>query len=241
MAPKKRKHDETETSSIMTPSDAAMKVKVSDPRRNADGFLKLGSKIATILVGSDQQPFSVHQDLITASSPFFAKALEGKFKERNGTVVLRDCHPPSFSRYLQWLYNDKFQIEDQRWYTLLSLVILGNYLQDLRFANAVTDFVSTHTDNVGFFPIVLARVAYLELPASHPFLNLLADFWVYNREPEWFDNEHDELDSKVAPVEFWIKVAKGLMNNAPKSRASYPWKLDRCQYHQHEDGEPKCN
>ncbi|TLD39747.1 hypothetical protein E2P81_ATG00734 [Venturia nashicola] len=186
MAPKKRKHDETETSSIMTPSDAAMKVKVSDPRRNADGFL-------------------------------------------------------NFSRYLQWLFNDKFQIEDQRWYTLLSLVILGNYLQDLRFANAVTDFVSTHTDNVGFFPIVLARVAYLELPASHPFLNLLADFWVYNREPEWFDNEHDELDSKVAPVEFWIKVAKGLMNNAPKSRASFPWKLDRCQYHQHEDGEPKCN
>ncbi|KAE9975299.1 hypothetical protein EG328_003268 [Venturia inaequalis] len=233
MATKKRKLEEM---------DASGTVKVSDPRRNVDGSLKLGSRIATILVGPKQKRFSAHHDLITASSPFFAKSLNGNFKESNGVVLLRDCGPSSFSRYLQWLYDDKFQIEDRQWPALLSLVVLGNYIQDTRFENAVTDFVSTHMEKVGACPIALARTAHLLLPASHPFLNLLADFWVYDGYLEWFNNDSEENDSKAAPVEFWVKIAKGLMNGKPKNQpASFPWKLDRCQYHQHEDGEPKCN
>jgi hypothetical protein len=51
------------------------------------------------------QNFTVHQDLISTRSEFFAKALRGDWKEaQERTVVLPDDEPEVFRLYLQFLY-----------------------------------------------------------------------------------------------------------------------------------------
>ncbi|KAG9202235.1 hypothetical protein G6514_004673 [Epicoccum nigrum] len=51
------------------------------------------------------QNFTMHQDLISTRSEFFAKALRGDWKEaQERTVVLPDDEPEVFRLYLQFLY-----------------------------------------------------------------------------------------------------------------------------------------
>jgi len=77
-------------------------------RRLASEAPQFGTMIATVLVGDVEKAFSVHRNLIVTSSDFFAKALNGGFQEKGGTVYLRDGDPEAFEIYLQWLYTARF-------------------------------------------------------------------------------------------------------------------------------------
>ncbi|QDS72541.1 hypothetical protein FKW77_000389 [Venturia effusa] len=219
--------------------------KMRDPRKDDNGFLRLGKKIVTVLAGTDQEKFFVHYDLIAASSDFFAKALDGEFKEKDGVVRLEKVTAPNFSHYIQWLYDDKFDVGDKNFTVLLNLVILGNFLQDRLFGIAATNYIIGKVLEINCIPTALAEVAFSNLPPSHPFLNLLVDFWVYAGGPKWFSalDRGDSLknDVKVGPADFWARVAKGLMVKTKSGDGLYPWQKNRCQYHQHIDGEARCS
>jgi hypothetical protein len=49
---------------------------------------RFGDVTARILVGEDKVQFTVHRDLISASSNFFKKVFGGDFKEHDGEVSL---------------------------------------------------------------------------------------------------------------------------------------------------------
>jgi hypothetical protein len=60
------------------------------------------------LVGDTEAPkkFTVHEDIVKASSEFVRLALRGEWKEASTRQIpLPDDEPAVFSVYQQWLYN----------------------------------------------------------------------------------------------------------------------------------------
>lgn len=202
---------------------------------------RLGTEIVMVFVGGSTTPTPVHRELIAASSEFFAKALNGNFRERDGIVRLIDQSPTDFACYVQWLYYDRFDVDPARpWTQSLRLNVMGSFLQDRCFRNATIDTFIVNNQTKGGFPVTLAAPAFEQLPKSSPFRKLLIDFWIFGRSPDWFTfSERPEDDTKVAPAEFWVEVAKGfLLHPSPADKT--PWKTDRCQYHEHLEGEGRC-
>lgn len=64
----------------------------------------------TIVVGSDEQKFIVHKDLICHHSPFFKSAFNGRFLEGETQMMkLEDVDTPMFGAIVNWLYTEKIE------------------------------------------------------------------------------------------------------------------------------------
>lgn len=81
------------------------------PRYNLRTSFKSLQSVATIVVGSasskssSQTTYTIHRDLLTAASPFFAAALNGTFAEGlDQTVRLPEEKPEIFEWFIWWLY-----------------------------------------------------------------------------------------------------------------------------------------
>jgi len=64
-------------------------------------------RFATVVVGTGKsaQKYTLHTDLLTSCSPFFAAALNGSFAEATDqTVTLEEEKPETFEWFIQWLY-----------------------------------------------------------------------------------------------------------------------------------------
>ncbi|TLD18900.1 hypothetical protein E2P81_ATG01628 [Venturia nashicola] len=76
---------------------------------------EIRSQLVTIEVGEEKQLFSVHQDLLTASSKFFKAAFEGEFREATiKTIPLVDTAPQQVQDFLDWLYFRRLPAETER-------------------------------------------------------------------------------------------------------------------------------
>jgi hypothetical protein len=65
-----------------------------------------------ILVGEEQQDFSVHKDLICHHSPYFKAAFNLEFDEaKTGTMKLPEISVEIFQLFLGWLYTQKLRDE----------------------------------------------------------------------------------------------------------------------------------
>ncbi|TLD39748.1 hypothetical protein E2P81_ATG00735 [Venturia nashicola] len=204
----------------------AVLTKPQDPRKNANGSLKLGLEIVMVLVGNSTIPTPVYRELIAASSEFCANVLKGNFIERDGT----------------WLYSEHFDAEPKPalWSQLLRLNVLGNYLQDRCFRNATVDAVFNNASHD--YPSILAAPAFKQLLESSPFRRLLIEFRVFQQNIGWFTSTcagNDDSDTKIALAEILVEVAKGFfLPDSPTDMTL--WFTGRCQYHEHVDGEGKC-
>lgn len=201
--------------------------------------------MANIYVGQQVEPFPIHHDLIVASSDYFAKALNGEFKEKDGIVRLEDWDPIAFTSYVTWLYSASVVVPGEKWESLLHQYILGNYIQDRDYKNAITDDLISRVTDKKEFPGGFAKLAWGNLPESSPFLTLLVDFWVNGNCLHWYQKEEGIWavgDASEGPMDLWRRVAMGLVQQSknPSSRKNWPSIRDRCQYHEHQDGEPKC-
>lgn len=201
--------------------------------------------MASIFVGDDTtEPYVVHLDLLTATSEFFKKALTGEFKEKDGIVRLADECPDVFERYMGWLYNAKLST-NLKWSNIFDIYAFGIFIQDDKFCNAVIDYLVKAVMDKKRIPKSLAHRAYLKLPPSSPFLMLLVDFWVHNtiNDSVWFTVRNDtKSDCALGPAEFWVAVAHGLSVKASsKTGGGQPWEENKCRYHIHAEGAPKCS
>jgi hypothetical protein len=64
--------------------------------------------MSTIILGAEGLKYTVHRDFLTYYSLFFRKALEGSFKEKEGSVKLPDEEPLVadrliFESFVYWL------------------------------------------------------------------------------------------------------------------------------------------
>ncbi|KAJ4378442.1 hypothetical protein N0V86_006145 [Didymella sp. IMI 355093] len=96
------------------------------------------AKLATVIVGSDEVSFTVHEQLLTFYSPFFRAALKGGFAEATrGEVRLKDVNEETFELFVHWLYHQRFpnKTDDPEflklWYHLDSTTVDAGALVDL--------------------------------------------------------------------------------------------------------------
>jgi hypothetical protein len=192
-----------------------------------------------IFVGSDTEPFTVHWDLVTVTSDFFAKSLKGECKERVGVVQPPNHEAKHFSCYVQWLYGGRFELNDEKnkFANLLSLAVFGTFIQDRYFRNAVIDVLIREFIAYQWYPTSLVPRVLAELPPSSPFRNILVDVWVCVANPAWCQQQSP--DRMSASMEFWRDVAETFIR-FPERKGTRPWEIDRCQYQDHIEGEAKC-
>jgi hypothetical protein len=66
---------------------------------------RLGTELVTIYVGKARKEFVIHKKLICETAPFFDKAFNGGFKEKEGTMELPEDGPSAFDLFVELLYS----------------------------------------------------------------------------------------------------------------------------------------
>jgi hypothetical protein len=113
-------------------------------RRHTDNG-RMGTKVIVVRVGTEPKhnDFSVHENLIRLSSPFFEAVLSREWEESKERVVkLPGCNPHAFCVYIHWLYigqlHSKFQLNvisnldgQWEWVNHVKASLLSNYLQNI--------------------------------------------------------------------------------------------------------------
>lgn len=214
--------------------------------------IRLGNRVAFVLVGTSQKLFTIHWELISARSNYFEKALSAPFKEsQKGVVHLPDQDPDTFELYMKSLYWGKLYSGDGEDYDaefqrLAAVGILADYLQDHGCFNLVVDAIIDVAETVEQYPLTLATAVYEQLPTDSPLRRLIRDFWVWVHNPQWYsvvDLMDCDYDVISAPKDFWIDVSKEMAEVGAKSfnqSVKTPWVKNRCSYHVHPDGK-SCN
>jgi hypothetical protein len=174
--------------------------------------------------GDQLQTFDVHEDIITARSPFFKKAMSGDWKEAQDRLVkLPDDNPAIFQLYVHLLYTNMLAVVPDPLppnYTgsnehvkLAKLYVLAEKLQDIDTKNTVLEAMllatrQTRSDGKCYYPgngpICLIYAG--TVPGS-PMRKLLVDFYTYQAEANWL-SESDE----TWPTEFTHELAIKLLD-----------------------------
>ncbi|KAK5113131.1 hypothetical protein LTR85_010949 [Meristemomyces frigidus] len=119
-----------------------------------------------VLVGEDEEAFTVHESLICGHADFFKAACSAEWKEgQTRTVRLPPTKPARFQIYLDWLYSQQLLVvmdavkkaleqddipthKDTQPLLLIcelcQLWMLGDYLLDVTFKNKVMDNILAH-------------------------------------------------------------------------------------------------
>jgi hypothetical protein len=195
--------------------------------------------------------------------------MEKKFQRGSTTITLSYLSSTAFEVYTTWLYTGKMctDLQDERqsteiasttsestissnndyatntskksttpeWNLLSNCLVLAHQIDDNVFYNVTVDSMIELNVATGKFPGCLSPRLYRALPAMSPALQLLVDFYVYTESNKLCAG--DDVDK--GPQEFWVAIAKGLIEK-DHATSNEPWLQDRCRYHIHADGKPKC-
>jgi hypothetical protein len=223
-------------------------------RAAANNPRSVGRVAIKVFVGYDPTAFVIHSDLVTATSGFFKNALNGGSSEAKGEVFLKTQDPVLFAIYVDWLYSETSALKLARlgsgqpdlfnptkdFAIFSNLTILADFIQDEDFGNTVVDGAIRYFEQTNeALPDLLD---WSHLPPTSKMRNLLVDFWVYCGMKENYPS-FDFPDAVEAPHHFWVRVSRGqsvLIEHLNQGgNIEKPWVDDRCQYHEHENGE-KC-
>jgi hypothetical protein len=111
----------------------------------------MGTKVLAVRVGPEGQhtDFTVHEQLICASSEFFKAAMGREWRESEERLVrLLSCQAKAFQIYVQWLYSGRLyasqcggpelKIEAEKC-NFMQGYLLGDYLQDINYKDTLLD------------------------------------------------------------------------------------------------------
>lgn len=186
------------------------------------------------------------------SSKFLQAALNNDWKEaREKRVPLPEVNPIDFEAYLEWLYTSQLtpsgnETVSERGTTLVRLYVLGEFLDDAKFCNAIMDAFIATNDRWSFSlsgeTIVFTwektsvgsplRTAILEMAAAYlayrdqrlkTFPNILGTDVVLLDLFKYLENKHG-LSMSLRP------------------NVTVPWEQprDKCEFHRHNEANPKC-
>lgn len=116
--------------------------------------------IVTVTVGPNAYPFSVHKEILSTVSPFFAAALNPSYGFKESTAST--CHLPEarvedFKYFVQWLYTQSLEHEDLKgphpaFYHLIHLYILADQLGVSLLKNKIVETVGWVSDRTNACP-----------------------------------------------------------------------------------------
>ncbi|KAK3068799.1 hypothetical protein LTR53_013345 [Teratosphaeriaceae sp. CCFEE 6253] len=211
------------------------------------------STTITILVGHDERPFIVHQDLICSASKFFEKACSGTWrKSRNEPITMKETDADVFRVYVEKLYSPSIDLNDL--YTSLKvdqrhangtdtysklpsardlsrLWAFGDYVQDHTFQNVAIDALVDRP-----YPSSFSTAEWVahNVSGDSPLVRLIVDTLAMRlkRRPHLVGR----LKSRL-PASFLVMLLKATLNS---QRPVIPYLADKCKYHVHPDGTEKC-
>ncbi|RDI82993.1 hypothetical protein Vi05172_g6844 [Venturia inaequalis] len=212
--------------------------------RCRDDPTKFGKKMCRVFVGDDTEPYTIHHDLITASSEFFNRALNGEFEEKDGDVTLPEHESSTFEAYSKWLYSDVISHPpgSDGAIAVYKLYVLGDAIRDERLRNSVVDSIIKSVTVNKEYPVGIRAINYAfeNTPKSSKLRKLLIDFWAYCAHVLWFELASCQAADGQYPSEFLYEVLRvSLLSPGKTKEADRPWIKNLCQYHDHEDT-PDC-
>jgi hypothetical protein len=158
-----------------------------------------------VLVGTGQEPLTVHERLIRNSSTFFEKVLTKPSKELSRRrVSLGKEDPDIFKAYIHWLYRNSISVPnrelsghfDDGYLFLVKTYVLGNRLLDVNFQNAIIDAIwerymsGDPEDGMSLGPGASPTTyAYKNTSERSPLRRLLVDICVHDQCCEWIDDK----------------------------------------------------
>lgn len=131
----------------------------------------------TVSVGKPAKEFTIVKSIATRSSKYFQAALEKCWKEgHKNRVELSEHCADAFEGYLQWLYTKEITLAGGRKvsYEECQLYILGDYLGDQSFCNAVIDHaVSRWIDHKFVMCTHATKLVWSSTPEGSPLRTLV--------------------------------------------------------------------
>ncbi|KAK4952511.1 hypothetical protein LTR10_009317 [Elasticomyces elasticus] len=167
-----------------------------DEQQQASKRTKLQyTDVFTVVVGEEEEEFTLHASIATKYSGFFKAACNGGFREAQDKIIhLPDVGPATFRAYVQWIYSGNVVVVDgeelrsddkgdQRQWRLIKLYVLGEILSDMLLRNKITDGYREccRSNGYGAGPASIG-LAYEHTPAGSTMRKLLLDenaygFW----------------------------------------------------------------
>jgi hypothetical protein len=171
--------------------------------------------IITVLVGSEEKRFIIHQDAICDKSKFFKAACSKRWIEGQAKLVrLPEVKPEVFQQYSNWVYSgtitpcrcvdateSNFRVAEQLMF--IDLYLLGDSLDDISLRKAATQASLSHLKaGNGIPPPSALAVVWSLTPPKSLFRKLMVDCTIANCERE-------ALGKRIAayPQEFVQEVA----------------------------------
>ncbi|KAK4950313.1 hypothetical protein LTR10_011294 [Elasticomyces elasticus] len=202
-----------------------------------------------VLVGDCQAPFTVHQDLLCRHSGFFEKACSGEWKEaRERTVRLNESDATSFQIYLNHLYSPHFDLnslmcEIRFSFNFANSGRLGTLSsQDHDFQNDVIDAMQHNitTALTAVSPSLMLEWVISNTTSDSPLRKWLAHVLAphLKASPQTV-TLLDDLTGKL-PAEFLMDLLKARAASLPTNTKSASVPGDKCRFHVHPEGMPKC-
>lgn len=203
------------------------------------------------------QDFIIHKSFATLSSKLIRAALHGDWKEaREKRIPLPEAKVADFQIYTEWMYTGRMVELD--YYesggrsssaTLLRLYVLGDYLGDDRFSNAVMDTLIEHAVLIEgiilVFDSAAVELAWETTTSSSKLREVLLKLIicdlggvkfapVFDAKGTWSQNVSTDVFRALAePLD--ISQAVRL------AEESFSKDRDACVFHRHGESDPKCS
>lgn len=184
------------------------------------------------------QQFTIHESVLRGHSPFFDKALNGKWKEAQERVIRLPSHAPGyFEIYVNWIYSARvvMPVSASNATTLgkfLGSYVLGDMLFDGDFRDALLDALAEWIKSHRYY--LRACLSYIyENTQEKDLLRVLAiDTLVYNKK-NWVTGARKDDD---VPAEALWDIVSKLRDNGSLPSNEAPFNNDMCHYHVHQKG-----
>jgi hypothetical protein len=203
---------------------------------------RLDGEVVVFLVGADEpKKFTVHEDIVKASSEFVRLTLRGDWKEASSRIIpLLEDEPAVFCVYQHWLYNGLVHTlrqglnsssESEAEYELLAkLYIFGEKIVDVAFKNSVIDAI---VEKVGqdSFSKKLTGLVFDNTPSASPLRALWLDVYYHVGSVEWLAPRYTEGTLSAG---FLIEFGRFQMANRDQGRSRVRLMMPLgCTYHEH--------
>ncbi|KAK3707249.1 hypothetical protein LTR37_012250 [Vermiconidia calcicola] len=204
------------------------------------------NNLITVLVGSAEKEFLVHQATICRNSPFFEAACSREWKEGQDRVVrLPEVEVQAFDVYVHWAYTGEIDMSlmpepkgtrrPPSYLDLGKIWCLAHYLQNDQLCNSVIDRILVKLNGTSRGVRGSSMQWVLDNTSTDSGLQrLLLDTESSRVTEKYFEKRHDRYPRAVI-FEFAKRFAAGKVPQRPG-----PTYEDRCRYHTHKEGEGEC-
>ena len=197
-------------------------------------------------MGPEKQDFGVHKGLLCQRSKFFQAAFIGSFAETSkGTIELPEEDSAIFDIVLIWLYKGQLTEpqdgEDVKCHViqLIDIFIFGDKFGIRDLCNAAVDrIIDLYEKENGVTASQIDRI-YMGTPPNSHLRRITVATYVQHPSTTFdlFNDKHSE--AFLACPEFLLDLAKAYSKN--RKTPTTPQRIEnRCDYHEHAEGEGKC-